>query len=125
MRATMRSATLAIGRRSLSRGLCAEAMPPRELQLLQQVSRLEARVHELEEERPTRVQPAKISNWEDLGFGIVPTNGHVRYTWSANTSSWDAGRFIADPYVNLHVHAAVLHYGMCLFEGCKVPEAGF
>jgi branched-chain amino acid aminotransferase len=24
-----------------------------------------------------------------------------------------------DPYINLHVHAGVLHYGMTLFEGCK------
>eukprot|EP00967_Tisochrysis_lutea_P089288 scaffold127061_cov32-Tisochrysis_lutea.AAC.3 len=67
----------------------------------------------------TMLQPARITDWENLGFGITPTNGHVRYTWSSKTSSWDAGRFITDPYVNLHVHAGVLHYGMTLFEGCK------
>lgn len=71
--------------------------------------------------RPTLdpAQPARITDWDNLGFGITPTNGHVRHTWSAKTSSWDAGRFITDPYVNLHVHAGVLHYGMTLFEGCK------
>lgn len=117
MRALLRSA------RGLARSQCARtctSLPNSEVQLLQQVSRLEARIHELEQERPAHVQPAKITDWEDLGFGIVPTNGHVRYTWSSKTSSWDAGRFIADPYISLHVHAAVLHYGMCLFEGCKV-----
>jgi len=76
-------------------------------------------VHELEAERPTKVQPAKITDWEDLSFGILPTNGHVRYSWNATTSSWDAGQFVSDPYTTLHVHAAVLHYGMALFEGCK------
>jgi len=113
----MRTA-LALGRRSLARGFSTE-VNPREVQLLQQVSRLEARIHEMEQERPAAIRPAKIDKWEDLAFGIVPTNGHVRYTWSSKTSAWDAGRFVADPYIPLHVHAAVLHYGMCLFEGCK------
>lgn len=144
-----RRSLAAVGRR------CLSSMPPlsaNELRLLQQVSRLEERVHELEEQLPARVQvrfwlgacapqpqphawrlralqrrplparhlqPARITDWDNLGFGITPTNGHVRYTWSSKTSSWDAGRFISDPYVNLHVHAGVLHYGMTLFEGCK------
>jgi len=90
-----------------------------ELRLLQQVSRLEERVHALEAELPERVKPARITDWNNLGFGIMPTNGHVRYTWSPVTQSWDAGRFISDPYVQLHIHAGVLHYGMGLFEGCK------
>jgi len=92
---------------------------PNEIQLLQQVSRLEARVHELEAELPPRVQPARIEDWENLGFGITATNGHVRYTWSPKTSSWDAGQFFSEPYVRMHIHAGVLHYGMALFEGCK------
>ena len=90
-----------------------------EMALLQQVSRLEARVHQLEATLPARVSPRKITDWENLGFGITPTNGHVRYRWSSKTSSWDAGEFVADPFVTMHVHAAVLHYGMTLFEGCK------
>ena len=24
-----------------------------------------------------------------------------------------------EPYINMHIHAGVLHYGMTLFEGCK------
>ena len=105
-----------LGRR-FGRGLCAAAED--KLRLLEQVSRLEARVHELEKLRPPKVQPAKITNWEDLGFGITPTNGHVKYTWSAKTSSWDGGKFVTDPYTTLHIHAGVLHYGLTLFEGCK------
>ena len=112
----VRRTAVAAGRRALS---SAPPIPPNELRLLEQVSRLESRVHELEEALPARVQPARITNWDELGFGITPTNGHVRYTWSAKTSAWDAGRFITDPYINLHVHAGVLHYGMTLFEGCK------
>ena len=90
----------------------------REVDLLKQVSRLEARVHELEGVLPERVQP-RIPKWDELAFAITPTNGHVRHTFSSVTSAWDAGRFVTDPYVNLHIHAGVLHYGMSLFEGCK------
>jgi len=119
----MRRSLLSCARRSTARvaarGFCSEAPSAKELALLQQVSRLEARVHELEADMPSRVSPARITNWEDLAFGIVPTNGHVRYTWSPTTSAWDAGRFVVDPYTNLHIHAGVLHYGMGLFEGCK------
>ena len=68
---------------------------------------------------PPKVQPARITKWEDLTFGIQPTNGHVRYTWSQKTSAWDAGQFVSDPYLMMHIHAGVLHYGMSLFEGCK------
>ncbi|KAL1508489.1 hypothetical protein AB1Y20_004590 [Prymnesium parvum] len=113
LRSTLRSAA------PLGRRWCSEAPSPREMQLLQQVSRLENRVHELQNALPPHVKPAKVENWEDLGFGIVPTNGHTRYTWSGVTNAWDAGRFISDPFVPLHIHAAVLHYGMTLFEGCK------
>ena len=97
----------------------ADPASQRELDLLRQVSRLEGRINELQLQLPPRVQPAKINDWSNLGFGITPTNGHVRYTWSQKTSSWDSGQFIADPFVNLHIHAGVLHYGITLFEGCK------
>ena len=113
LRTTLRSAA-SIGRRQFS-----TAPSPREIELLQQVSRLETRVNELQSQLPSQISPAKITDWENLGFGIVPTNGHTRYVWSSVTNSWDAGRFISDPFVPLHIHAAVLHYGMTLFEGCK------
>jgi len=103
-------------RRSLSTMDSASA---RELDLLRQVSRLEGKVSALEAQLPQRVMPAKITDWENLGFGITPTNGHVRFTWTQKTQSWDAGQFVADPFVNLHIHAGVLHYGITLFEGCK------
>ena len=67
----------------------------------------------------SKKRPERITNWEELTFGIQETNGHVKHVWRSSTQSWDAGRFIPDPYVNLHVHAGVLHYGMTLFEGCK------
>ena len=104
------------------RALCTPSEPPlsdREIALLRQVSRLEARIHNLEQELPPRVKPARNIDWDNLAFGIMPTNGHVRYRWTAQTSSWDAGRFVTDPYVTTHIHAGVLHYGMTLFEGCK------
>lgn len=114
---TMRTTPLQpCARRALSSGGPVSA---RELQLLQQVSRLEGKLAAAEEHIPPRQQVKPIGNWEDLTFGIVPTNGHVRHVWSSKTNSWDAGRFIADPYVNMHIHAGVLHYGMTLFEGCK------
>ena len=115
-RVLARSSSLGNSRRLLS---SITVPSQREVDLLQQVSRLEARCSELELLLPTRKQPAPITKWEDLTFGIVPTNGHVRHVWSSKTNSWDAGRLISDPFVNLHIHAGVLHYGMTLFEGCK------
>ena len=103
----------------LSRRHLSSDASPRELELLQQVSRLEARVHEVESMLPPRTRPERITDWENITFGIIPTNGHVRHTWSSVTSSWDHGRFITDPWINMHIHAGVLHYGMSLFEGCK------
>lgn len=91
----------------------------RELEHLRQIARLEARVSELEQHMPPRAQPKPIDKWEELAFGIQPTNGHVRYTWSPKTSGWDGGLFVTDPYKLMHIHAGVLHYGMTLFEGCK------
>jgi len=97
----------------------ASSVGARELELLQQVSRLESKLAEAESMLPPRTEPARITDWDELAFGIMPTNGHVRHTWNSKTASWDAGRFIREPYVNMHIHAGVLHYGMTLFEGCK------
>lgn len=112
------ASALAASSRGATRAFCS-VPTPNEVQLLQQVSRLEARVNDLEGQLPQRVKPARITDWDNLGFGITPTNGHVRYTWSSTTNAWDAGQFVADPFVNLHIHSGVLHYGMSLFEGCK------
>jgi len=107
------------GAARISQRALSSSVPPSEVALLQQVARLEARVAEVEAMLPPRVPPVRITNWEDLAFGIQATNGHVRHMWSSKTNAWDSGRFIADPYVNMHIHAGVLHYGMTLFEGCK------
>ena len=61
------------------------------------MSRLEAQLHSLEQELPPRNVPARIESWEDLTFGIVPTNGHVKHTWSSTTNAWDAGMFVPEP----------------------------
>ena len=53
---------------------------------------------------------------ESLPFAITPNEGHVKYTWSKRRG-WDNGQFVKEPFVNLHIHAGVLHYGMSLFEG--------
>mmetsp|Transcript_11609 Transcript_11609/g.22849 ORF Transcript_11609/g.22849 Transcript_11609/m.22849 type:complete len:630 (-) Transcript_11609:252-2141(-) len=57
-----------------------------------------------------------------LGFGITPVNGHVRYTWTSE-SGWDQGQVLTSPFINLHVNAGVLHYGLAVFEGLKAFEA--
>ena len=75
---------LSTGGRALSTGGASAA---REVELLSQVSRLEARVHELEGVLPERVQP-RIPKWDELAFAITPTNGHVRHTFSSVTSAW-------------------------------------
>lgn len=55
--------------------------------------------------------------WDDLGFSIRPTNGHVRYTWT--DGEWDKGVFVPAPYQLMHINAGALHYGVSVFEGMK------
>jgi len=49
-------------------------------------------------------------------------NGHIIYTWNRG-SGWDSGKVVESPYINLHVNAGVLHYGLSCFEGLKAFEA--
>lgn len=55
--------------------------------------------------------------WSELGFSIMPMNGHVRFTWK--DGKWNQGTFEPAPYQLMHINAGVLHYGISVFEGMK------
>jgi branched-chain amino acid aminotransferase len=56
-------------------------------------------------------------DWGSLGFDYVPTAGHWRHVWK--DGQWDAGSFVPDPYLSVHILGNVFHYGQALFEGFK------
>jgi len=56
-------------------------------------------------------------DWKSLGFKYMPTDCHVRHTW--RNGSWNEGEVVAEPYLQLHIGATVLHYGQTAFEGLK------
>lgn len=56
------------------------------------------------------------------GFGLTPVNGHIRYTWRRG-DGWDEGQVVTTPFMNMHVHAGCIHYGLSVFEGLKAFEA--
>ena len=62
-------------------------------------------------------QPKKGIKWETLGFGFSNVNCHIRFTWK--DGKWTGPRFVKDPYINMHIGAACLHYGQECFEGIK------
>mmetsp|Transcript_41723 Transcript_41723/g.69685 ORF Transcript_41723/g.69685 Transcript_41723/m.69685 type:complete len:212 (-) Transcript_41723:11-646(-) len=70
----------------------------------------------------TKRTPSSPSPKKNLGFGIVPVNGHIRYTWTRG-EGWDEGQVFTSPHMNLHINAGVLHYGLAVFEGLKAFEA--
>ncbi|GAA98309.1 uncharacterized protein L969DRAFT_93090 [Mixia osmundae IAM 14324] len=66
------------------------------------------------------VQPKDL-DWPKLKFGLTPTNGHVRYTYSQGR--WSKGVWVEEPFINLHVGSAALNYGQSAFEGLKAFRA--
>ncbi|MBN2450540.1 MAG: branched-chain amino acid aminotransferase [Lentisphaeria bacterium] len=56
-------------------------------------------------------------DWQRLGFQYLDTNGHVCHVW--RDGRWDAGEFVQEPYLRLHIAATALHYGQACFEGLK------
>ena len=62
-------------------------------------------------------QPKKGIKWETLGFGFSNVNCHIRFTWK--DGKWTGPKFVKDPYINMHIGAACLHYGQECFEGIK------
>jgi branched-chain amino acid aminotransferase len=59
----------------------------------------------------------KNFDWKTLGFKYMDTHCHIRYVW--RDGSWDKGELVSEPYLNMHVAAACLHYGQAAFEGLK------
>merc|ERR1719316_1665361 len=63
-------------------------------------------------------QPGSANlDWENLGFQVQPTNGHVEFLWK--DGAWSSGQVVKEPYMKLHVNAVALHYGQTAWEGLK------
>lgn len=56
-------------------------------------------------------------DWNNLGFKYMDTNCHVRYVW--RNGQWDQGELVTEPFMQMHIAAACLHYGQAAFEGLK------
>ncbi|NQZ58997.1 MAG: branched chain amino acid aminotransferase, partial [Lentisphaeraceae bacterium] len=56
-------------------------------------------------------------DWNQLGFELIETKGHVKYIW--RDGAWNEGEFVESSYLNIHVGATALHYGQAAFEGLK------
>lgn len=67
--------------------------------------------------RPEHEVGSARLNWAGLGFEYLPTHGHVRYVWK--DGRWDAGRFVREPFMSVHILSNVFHYGQSIFEGFK------
>ena len=61
--------------------------------------------------------PKKGIKWETLGFGFSDVNCHLRMTWK--NGKWSKPKFVKEPWINMHIGAACLHYGQECFEGIK------
>ncbi|MDR1591569.1 MAG: branched-chain amino acid aminotransferase [Prevotellaceae bacterium] len=55
--------------------------------------------------------------WNNLGFGFIPTDYNVRCTYA--DGKWGELRTHSDMQINLNIAAAVLHYAQESFEGLK------
>ena len=56
-------------------------------------------------------------NWNELGFGYMPTRSNIRFTYA--DGKWSEGVLTADTTVTLSIAANCIHYGQSLFEGGK------
>ena len=56
-------------------------------------------------------------DWANIGFDFQKTNGYVKFTW--RHGAWDEGVFEPEPYLNIHVMSAAIHYGQAIYEGAK------
>lgn len=65
--------------------------------------------------------PTTAIDWEDVGFGIKPTNGHVQCRW--REGAWSMPEFVTNPMLNVHGLAPGLNYGQQCFEGLKAFRA--
>ncbi len=59
----------------------------------------------------------KNIDWENLGFGYIPTD--KRYVANYKDGKWDEGALIDDPNIVMNECAGVLQYAQTVFEGMK------
>ncbi len=59
-------------------------------------------------------------DWANLGFGLVPTDFNVRYTWKDGV--WSSPEVTRSTDLVIPMAATALHYGQALFEGMKALE---
>jgi branched-chain amino acid aminotransferase len=56
-------------------------------------------------------------NWDTLGFGYIPTNSYIHFSYK--NGAWSDGELRTEHTITLSVAATGLHYGQTLFEGLK------
>ena len=56
-------------------------------------------------------------DWSALGFDYHKTDYNARYTFT--DGKWSEMMLTKDEYINMHMSASCLHYGVELFEGLK------
>ena len=56
-------------------------------------------------------------DWNALGFDYHKTDWNARYTFTQG--AWSEMELTQDEYINMHMSASCLHYGIELFEGLK------
>ncbi len=56
-------------------------------------------------------------DWSNLGFDYHKTDYNVRYTYT--DGAWSEMQVTQDEFINIHMSASCLHYGIELFEGLK------
>ena len=59
----------------------------------------------------------KNIDWNNLGFGYMPTDFRWQSTWK--DGSWDEGALVTDSEIRLSEGACVFHYSQSCFEGLK------
>ena len=57
------------------------------------------------------------TDWSALGFNYYKTDCNVRYTFTEG--KWSEMLVTEDEYIQMHMSAFCLHYGIALFEGLK------
>ena len=56
-------------------------------------------------------------DWGSLGFNYLKTDWNVRYEFK--DGKWSDMQVTSDEYIQMHMSASCLHYGLELFEGLK------
>lgn len=56
-------------------------------------------------------------DWSALGFGYTKTDYNARFTFT--DGKWSEMEITGSEYINMHMSASCLHYGIELFEGLK------